>query len=160
MNAGSMFVPIITRKGKYSTINNIVFDPTDTKRLCSYITALRRYSQYSIADHKLSNQPIDILKVDGWLFQLTPPSVYGMAYSNPMNPTDRCNAHYGSDEQFDLEYFDTEIADVLYPTRFTLNTINTNRVNMNTLLHDVCVSTDPTWPLYKYNHFNVDAANV
>jgi hypothetical protein len=44
MNAGSMFVPNITRKGKYSTINNIVFDPTDTKRLCSYITALRRYS--------------------------------------------------------------------------------------------------------------------
>jgi hypothetical protein len=31
---------------------------------------------------------------------------------------------------------------------------------MNTLLYDVCVSTDPTWPLYKYNHFNVDAANV
>jgi hypothetical protein len=35
-----------------------------------------------------------------------------------------------------------------------------HRVNMNTLLYDVCASTDPTWPLYKYNHFNVDAANV
>lgn len=145
-------------KNLCDTADNII-PVQDRDKVCMSVNWLNAMRDSGQLDKTLA----DPVYANGWWPVISTPTMTKQMFESPNSPVGRLGTHFATKEEFEKCFFDRGLADIKYPTCFTINSVFTNpRKNFNTLfLYDFrLIETNAGHPLHVYLFFNPQSTSA